>query len=167
MPTSPFPGTLWAMMENGPMWWGTCLTRFYKHIYNIYMCEEVFSLHCMCKQRLSSFICTQLNPLCQLEGGVQFKFVPGWWISYSLVCPGRERGGVVGHTIDRCISPVYVHDLPPTGVVGIELVKDVVFHMPSWWKTTWLEESSKSLSISVHVLIITNATNKRSRNRHM
>ena len=37
----------------------------------------------------------------------------------------------MGHTIDRCISPVYVHDLPPTSVVGIELVKDVVFHMSS------------------------------------
>ena len=67
--------------------------------------------------------------------GVQFKFVPGWQISYlipwSALGEEGEGGGVLEHTIDRCISAVYVHDLPPTSVVGIELVKDVVFHMPS------------------------------------
>ena len=59
-----------------------------------YMCEEVFSLHCMCKQWLSSFICIQLNPLCQ-PGGVQFKFVFGWRISYLIPWSalGEEGGG--------------------------------------------------------------------------
>jgi len=54
--------------------------------------------------------------------------------------------------------------LPPTNVIGIEIVVNVVFHTPWLWKTIWLEEC---LSITVNIPIITDTINKCLRNLHM
>ena len=56
--------------------------------------------------------------------------------------------------------------LPPTNAIGREIAFDVAFLTP-WWKTIWLEESFRRLSITVNVPIITAAVNKCLRNRHM
>jgi len=57
--------------------------------------------------------------------------------------------------------------LPPTNAIGIEIAIDVAFLTPSWWKTIWLEESFRRLSITVNVPVITAAVVKCLRNRHM